>query len=169
MVFAGLGLGFIYLPAIVMVTTYFDKKRAFATGIAVCGSGMGTLIFAPLTEHLIAHHGWRWAMAIVAALVLSCIVFAAMFRPLKYKKEDKKPEEKGGKNSAGNNACEAYSDDVENNHVSAGHLRDESKDALLDENIAVSAHAVEPLFTYSIGQKWLYLLQEVLKSRYGVP
>jgi hypothetical protein len=28
---------------------------------------------------------------------------------------------------------------------------------------------VEPLFTYSIGQKWLYLLQKVLKSWYGFP
>ncbi len=28
---------------------------------------------------------------------------------------------------------------------------------------------VEPLFTYSIGQKWLYLLQKVLKSSYGFP
>jgi hypothetical protein len=28
---------------------------------------------------------------------------------------------------------------------------------------------VKPLFTYSIGQKWLYLLQKILKSRYGFP
>jgi hypothetical protein len=31
----------------------------------------------------------------------------------------------------------------------------------------VPYYTVEPLFTYSIGQKWLYLLQKVLKSRYG--
>lgn len=35
----GIGYGFIYLPAIVMVASYFEEKRAFATGIAVCGSG----------------------------------------------------------------------------------------------------------------------------------
>lgn len=35
----GVGFGFIYLPAIVTVGYYFEKKRAFATGIAVCGSG----------------------------------------------------------------------------------------------------------------------------------
>ena len=46
----GLGLGLIYLPAIVSVSIYFEKKRAFATGIAVCGSGLGTFIFAPLTK-----------------------------------------------------------------------------------------------------------------------
>jgi hypothetical protein len=35
----GIGFGFIYLPAIVTVGYYFESKRAFATGIAVCGSG----------------------------------------------------------------------------------------------------------------------------------
>ena len=45
----GLGFGLIYLPAIVSVSMYFEKKRAFATGIAVCGSGFGTFIFAPVS------------------------------------------------------------------------------------------------------------------------
>ena len=49
-VLTGLGFGLIYLPAIVSVSIYFEKKRAFATGIAVCGSGLGTFIFAPLTK-----------------------------------------------------------------------------------------------------------------------
>ena len=30
---AGIGLGFVYVPAIVIVTVYFEKKRAFATGM----------------------------------------------------------------------------------------------------------------------------------------
>ena len=47
---AGLGFGLIYLPAIVSVSMYFEKRRAFATGIAVCGSGLGTFIMAPVTE-----------------------------------------------------------------------------------------------------------------------
>ena len=46
----GLGFGLIYLPAIVSVSIYFEKKRAFATGIAVCGSGLGTFIMAPVTK-----------------------------------------------------------------------------------------------------------------------
>ncbi len=29
-----------YLPAIIIVNFYFVKKRAMATGIAVCGSGI---------------------------------------------------------------------------------------------------------------------------------
>ena len=43
----------VYLPSIVSVGYYFEKKRALATGIAVCGSGIGTFIFAPLSEYLL--------------------------------------------------------------------------------------------------------------------
>ena len=49
-VLTGLGFGLIYLPAIVSVSIYFEKKRAFATGIAVCGSGLGTFLLSPFTK-----------------------------------------------------------------------------------------------------------------------
>lgn len=38
-VIAGLGLSLCYVAAVVIVAYYFDKKRSFATGISVCGSG----------------------------------------------------------------------------------------------------------------------------------
>ena len=37
----GVGFGLIYVPAIVAVGFYFEKKRSLAMGIAVCGSGLG--------------------------------------------------------------------------------------------------------------------------------
>lgn len=83
----GTGFGLIYLPAIVCVTCYFEKKRAFATGIAVCGSGIGTALLAPLIEFLVRELGWQGAMLITAGLVLNCCVFGAFFRPL-----EKKPQ-----------------------------------------------------------------------------
>lgn len=78
----GFGFGLIYLPAIVSVTCYFEKKRSFATGIAVCGSGIGTFVFAPLTEALIKAYYWRGALLIITAITLNCIIFGALFRPL---------------------------------------------------------------------------------------
>lgn len=81
----GAGFGLIYLPAIVSVTCYFEKRRAFATGIAVAGSGIGSALFAPLTDFLITTFGWRGAMVIVSGLVLNCSVFGALFRPLEQK------------------------------------------------------------------------------------
>lgn len=78
----GLGFGLIYLPAIVSVTVYFEKYRSLATGIAVCGSGVGTFVFAPVTDTLITTYGWRGAMLIMGALILNCVIFGALFRPL---------------------------------------------------------------------------------------
>lgn len=86
----GMGLGLIYLPAIVSVTMYFEKYRSLATGIAVCGSGFGTFVFAPLTEGLIANYGWRGALLIISAIVLNCIIFGILFRPLEAPKRKRK-------------------------------------------------------------------------------
>jgi len=51
----------VYLPAIVSVGYYFEKKRALATGISVCGSGVGTFLFAPLATYLLDVYGWKGA------------------------------------------------------------------------------------------------------------
>lgn len=80
---------------------YFEKWRALATGISLCGSGVGTFIFAPLTEVLLEHHGWRMTLLIQAGrlfnkfsvqtyihfllfqgIILSCALLGMMFRPL---------------------------------------------------------------------------------------
>lgn len=81
----GFGLGLIYLPAIVSVTTYFEKYRSLATGIAVCGSGFGTFLFAPLLDFLTKTYDWRGTLLFLAGIVLNCAIFGAMFRPLKPK------------------------------------------------------------------------------------
>ncbi|EYC23176.1 hypothetical protein Y032_0016g3158 [Ancylostoma ceylanicum] len=53
-VLGGVGFGMIYLPAIVVVGYYFESKRAIATGIAVAGSGVGTMVMPFLTEFCIS-------------------------------------------------------------------------------------------------------------------
>ncbi|CAH0393760.1 unnamed protein product [Bemisia tabaci] len=78
----GLGFGLIYLPAIVSVTCYFERYRSLATGIAVCGSGFGTFILAPLLTKLTEHFGWRTCILCTGVFVLSCIFFGLLFRPL---------------------------------------------------------------------------------------
>lgn len=84
----GLGFGLIYLPAIVSVTMYFEKKRSLATGIAVCGSGFGTFVFAPVISKLIEQFGWRGSILILAGVVLECVLFGALFRPLGEDKDE---------------------------------------------------------------------------------
>jgi len=81
-VIGGFGFGLIYLPAIVSVGFYFESKRALATGISVCGSGVGTFVFAPLASFLLDAFGWKTSNLIFAAICLLCVIFGAMMRPL---------------------------------------------------------------------------------------
>lgn len=71
---AGFGLSLCYVAAVVIVAYYFDKKRSFATGLSVCGSGIGTFIFAPLTQYLIDEYGWRGTTLILAGMFLNMTV-----------------------------------------------------------------------------------------------
>ena len=77
-----MGFGLINLPAIVMVSTYFEEKRAFAQGIAQAGAGIGTLLMAPLVNLLDDNLGWANALAVIGGLVLLCVPLATVFRPL---------------------------------------------------------------------------------------
>ena len=86
---AGLGFGLIYLPAIVTVGYYFEERRAFATGLAVCGSGLGAFIFNPFSKYLIDTYSWRGAILIEAGIILNCVLCGALFRPLMNKKKRK--------------------------------------------------------------------------------
>ena len=52
-VMGGFGLGMVYLPSVVSCGYYFEKRRAIATGIGVCGSGVGCFVFAPLANFLL--------------------------------------------------------------------------------------------------------------------
>nr|CAD7258270.1 unnamed protein product [Timema shepardi] len=78
----GIGFGLIYVPAVITTGFYFERWRAIATGIAVCGSGIGAFVLAPFAVHLIEWYGWRGALIIQAGLVLNCAIFGTLFRPL---------------------------------------------------------------------------------------
>ncbi|KHN71045.1 Monocarboxylate transporter 12 [Toxocara canis] len=80
----GVGFGLMYCPAIVIVTMYFEKKRALATGMAVCGAGIGTVIFAPISEALVRLFSWRFVFLAYTGFVLLCVGCGVVFRPLKF-------------------------------------------------------------------------------------
>jgi MFS family permease len=64
----GLGVGCSYVPAVGAVQRWFVRRRGFASGIAVSGIGVGTLVMPPLAALLIVRVGWRDAY-----LVLGCL------------------------------------------------------------------------------------------------
>jgi MFS family permease len=75
----GLGIGTAYVPAVGAVQRWFVRRRGFASGLAVSGIGVGTLIFPPLAAHLIAAVGWRHAYLILGATAGIAGVAASLF------------------------------------------------------------------------------------------
>jgi len=90
-ILGGFGFGLIYLPSVVIVNFYFNKRRALATGIAVAGSGLGTIVFAPLGRVLLNMYGWKGSHMVLSGLILNCCVFGALYRPLEQNKPLQQP------------------------------------------------------------------------------
>ncbi|OWT64096.1 MFS transporter [Candidimonas nitroreducens] len=66
----GLGVGCAYVPAMGTVQRWFVRRRGFASGLAVSGIGVGTLVMPPLVSLLIPLMGWRGAYLVLAAIAV---------------------------------------------------------------------------------------------------
>lgn len=64
----GLGLGCAFIPALAAVQRWFARRRGLASGFAVSGIGVGTLVMPPLASLLINDLGWRDAYLALGAL-----------------------------------------------------------------------------------------------------
>jgi len=64
----GLGVGCAYVPAIGAVQRWFVRRRGFASGLAVSGIGVGTLVMPPLASFFIETLGWRGAYLALGGL-----------------------------------------------------------------------------------------------------
>jgi OFA family oxalate/formate antiporter-like MFS transporter len=72
----GLGVGCSYVPVVGAVQRWFLRRRGFASGLAVSGIGVGTLVMPPLASLLIDALGWRNAYLVLGAL--AAVVGAGM-------------------------------------------------------------------------------------------
>jgi hypothetical protein len=81
-IMGGIGMGLCYLPSVVVVGLYFEKRRALATGISVCGSGIGCFAIPPLMMQLLEEYGWRGAVIISAGIQFNNCICGLLMRPL---------------------------------------------------------------------------------------
>lgn len=77
----GVGVSCGYVPLLAAVGGWFERYRAIASGVAVEGVGLGTLLIARLSAELISSYGWRTTYVIFglgapAALAL-CLLGAS--------------------------------------------------------------------------------------------
>ncbi|XP_013146883.1 PREDICTED: monocarboxylate transporter 14-like [Papilio polytes] len=79
-IIAGLGMGLLYVTAVVSIAYWFEKRRNLAVGLGSCGVGFGTFIYSPLTTYLLEAFGWRGALLLLAGTVLNVCVCGAVMR-----------------------------------------------------------------------------------------
>ncbi|KAH8552001.1 major facilitator superfamily domain-containing protein [Umbelopsis sp. PMI_123] len=84
----GFGGALVFSPSISLPPQWFDKYRSLATGISVCGSGIGGLALSPLTSYLIAAVGYRMTLRylgifIFGLLAIACVLAKARWTPKK--------------------------------------------------------------------------------------
>ncbi|XP_072172063.1 monocarboxylate transporter 12-like [Diadema setosum] len=77
----GFGFGLSYLPCIVMVGRFFEKRRSVATGFVVAGSGIGTFVFSPTVQIIIDRLGWRHGFLALGTMELALCLCGATYRP----------------------------------------------------------------------------------------
>ncbi len=61
-------------PHITLICKWFIRKRGLASGLALAGLGMGTMVLAPLVQFIIDMAGWRFAFLTLAAIVFGVLV-----------------------------------------------------------------------------------------------
>uniref|UniRef100_A0A1Q3FIE2 Putative monocarboxylate transporter n=1 Tax=Culex tarsalis TaxID=7177 RepID=A0A1Q3FIE2_CULTA len=91
-ILSGLGLGVGYVTVVVSIAFWFDKKRTFATGIGASGTGIGTFLYAPLTQYLLDNFGWRGTTLILAGTLFNIVVMGALMRDPDWMIEESKLE-----------------------------------------------------------------------------
>lgn len=143
-VIAGVGLSLCYVAAVVIVAYYFDKRRSFATGISVCGSGIGTFIFPPIIQYLISVYGWRGCTILLAGIFLNMCVCGMLMRDLEWTTHRAKQKRKNRKANTGT-SNDSFS--ITNSTNTAAILENgtEGLDASLAEAMADDPHLFSSL------------------------
>jgi len=69
-IITGIGMGLLFTPSVAIVSTYFQKKRALASGIVASGSSLGGVIFPIIVRKSLPGVGFRYTLIILSAIVL---------------------------------------------------------------------------------------------------
>jgi MFS family permease len=83
-VMIGVGVGLVgMVPASALLTRWYRVRLSTAIGIAFSATGMGGLLFVPLSQWMISQFDWRQTYQILATVLLLAVPFAAFAVPWK--------------------------------------------------------------------------------------
>ena len=72
----GIGNGLLFTPAMALLSTYFDKNRPWAIGIAACGIATGGMVFPAVFQSLLPAIGFAWTVRVMGLVMLLLLAIA---------------------------------------------------------------------------------------------
>jgi MFS family permease len=71
------------VPGSALLARWYREKLATAIGVAFSAVGVGTIVFVPLAQYLVAHYDWRFAYRVLGAGILLLVPIVAFALPWK--------------------------------------------------------------------------------------
>ncbi|XP_076034827.1 monocarboxylic acid transporter silnoon [Oratosquilla oratoria] len=81
--FTGIGAGLTTTPGVLIVSLYFERRRALASAICVSGNALGGFFMPPLIEYLLEAYGLRSTMVMLAGMQLHICAASCLYRPIR--------------------------------------------------------------------------------------
>lgn len=70
----GIGAGFLFVPSVAIISTYFTTHLSTAIGIAASGSSLGGVIYPIMFYKLQPQVGFGWATRIIGFMALGMLI-----------------------------------------------------------------------------------------------
>ncbi|KAL2841000.1 MFS general substrate transporter [Aspergillus pseudoustus] len=71
-VFAGFACAVVTTVSIAVLSHWFYRRRALASGLCMAGSSLGGILFPLLLRHLFPTYGWKWSIRVISLMSLVC-------------------------------------------------------------------------------------------------
>lgn len=71
------------VPASALLARWYRERLSTAIGIAYSAFGVGTVLFVPLVQYLVDHHGWRTSYRVLGWTLLALAPIVILFVPWK--------------------------------------------------------------------------------------
>ncbi|CAG2185988.1 unnamed protein product [Mytilus edulis] len=81
-VMCGTGCALTLGPGLVVLSSYFDKRRGFANSFSSIGASIGSLVFPKIIQVLIDVYGLQGALIFVSGILFHNLIVAMLLRPL---------------------------------------------------------------------------------------
>ncbi|CAG5135094.1 unnamed protein product [Candidula unifasciata] len=77
----GIGLALIYCPSLIIISQYFDSRRAISTAMAASGVSAGGVTLPFLMRYFVENYGLRGGLMLLSAVMFNQAVFVSLFTP----------------------------------------------------------------------------------------